>query len=131
MSDAIPSACQLLAALRQFLDTDIAPRVDARNAYLLKVASHLLETVSREVQLGSAAHQLEIARLDALLASTHSLANAGTTPSEDLDAMNRTLCERIASGEQDLNSPELWRHLLQTTHARLAIDNPRYRYSPC
>lgn len=121
MPDALPSANTLLDTLRVFLEKDIAPQVDARSAYLLKVATHLLDTLGRELQLSQPAITVETARLQALLDDTHCT---------NVDRLNRQLCLRIATGEQDLSSQDLWTHLLQTTKDRLAVDNPRYQYRP-
>lgn len=122
MSEAIPSAAALLETIRIFLEKDIAPQVDPRSAYMLKVAANLLDTVGRELQQSGAANAAETAGLRSLLgvadAEAHSLA-----------ALNRLLCLRIASKEQDLGDGALWQHLLDSTRARLAMDNPRYKYS--
>lgn len=123
MSEALPSAVTLLQTIRTFLEREIAPQVDARNAYLLKVTANLLDILARESGSASAASAREHERLLALL---------GVAEADDRDchALNRALCERIANGEQDLNADALWQHLLLTTRDRLSIDNPRYQYSP-
>lgn len=121
MPDALPSANTLLDTLRVFLEKDIVPQVDARSAYLLKVATHLLDTLGRELQLSQPAITAEAARLQTLLD------NSDCT---NVDTLNRQLCLRIAAGEQDLTSQALWIHLLRTTQDRLAVDNPRYKYAP-
>ena len=43
-----------------------------------------------------------------------------------LNELNRTLCERIAKGEVDLQTPGLKEHLWQTTMDKLAVDQPNY-----
>ena len=121
MPDALPSANTLLDTLRVFLEKDIVPQVDARSAYLLKVATHLLDTLGRELQLSQPAIAAEAARL-------HTLHD--DSECTNVDTLNRQLCLRIAAGEQDLTSQALWIHLLRTTQDRLAVDNPRYKYAP-
>ena len=57
----------------------------------------------------------ESARLAALLEMQGSLLN-----------LNRSLAERIGSGEFDLGTPGLSEHLWQTTMDKLAVDQPNY-----
>ena len=40
--------------------------------------------------------------------------------------LNRALCDRIAKGEVDLQTPGLTEHLWQTTMDKLAVDQPNY-----
>ncbi len=40
--------------------------------------------------------------------------------------LNRSLAERIGSGELDLGTPGLSDHLWQTTMDKLAVDQPNY-----
>ena len=40
--------------------------------------------------------------------------------------LNRALCEKIAKGEVDLQTPGLAEHLWQTTMDKLAVDQPNY-----
>jgi hypothetical protein len=43
-----------------------------------------------------------------------------------LGELNRTLADRIAKGEIDLQTPGLADHLWQTTMDKLAVDQPSY-----
>lgn len=122
MPEALPSSVTLLETIRTFLEREIIPQVDARSAYLLKVTGNVLDILARESVSAADASVRERERLLALLGVEDA---AGA----DVSALNRVLCERIAKGEQDLSSEVFWQHLLRTTRDRLAIDNPRYKYS--
>jgi len=110
-----PKPGELTKAVADFLRNDIAPLVGGHHAFKLRVAVNALDLVTRQLaqeQLGDAA---ESARLTALLAAQGSLFD-----------LNRSLAERIAAGEFDLNTPGLSEHLWQTTMDKLAVDQPNY-----
>jgi len=123
-----PTSFELLRAVRDALEQDVAPRLgEPRPRYLALIAANVLRIVEREllgedVRLGA-----ELLALDALLGRER----AG--PPESLDALraavraaNHALCERIRRGDAD-DGP--WRerllaHLRDAVSARLAVDNP-------
>lgn len=123
MSDALPSARVLLETIRVFLEKEIAPQVDARSAYLLKVTGNLLDILIRESNTGTEAIERE---RDGLLG----LLQMPPDSVADSNALNRLLCARISDDSLSLESDALWQHLLNTTRDRLSIDNPRYKFSP-
>lgn len=84
-----------------------------------RVALRLLGLVQRELALGGALEQKEVESLRGLLND----AERGSTV-----ALRERLCERIAQGEQGIDDPALHDHLWRVTLARLAIDNPGYRW---
>ena len=71
--------------------------------------------MTRQLALAQASDAAETARLTQLLGKQGSLKE-----------LNRALCDRIASGEADLQTPGLSEHLWQTTLAKLAVDQPNY-----
>lgn len=120
MPDNLPDIPALTQAIRTFLEKDIVPQVNARSAYLLKVVANLLDIIARESNQGRQLDAQETASLAHLLGVDHPA---------DASELNVLLCKQIMQGDIALDSPSLWQHLCATTEARLAIDNPRYRYS--
>ena len=116
-----PSAAELLAALREFLDKDVAPQVSGATQFHLRVAGNVLAIVERELAQKAPADAAETARLRTMLGDDDSGA-------ADLTSLNQLLVERIRSGAFD--SPPGQRlmlaHLRATTSDKLAIDNPKY-----
>jgi len=67
--------------------------------------------------LAPAVHAHEHAALTKLL---------GAEPGVDVARLNRMLCERIANGAMDLDTPGLADCLWQITLDKLAVDQPSY-----
>ena len=110
-----PKPGELTRAVADFLRNDIAPLISGHHAFKLRVAINALDLVTRQLTLEQGGEAAESARLAALLGMQGSL----------LD-LNRSLAERIAAGEFDLNTPGLADHLWQTTMDKLAVDQPNY-----
>ncbi len=110
-----PTAMELLKAVADFLRNDIAPEITGHNAFKLRVSINALDLVTRQLTLEQASDAAEAARLSQLLGVQGSLAE-----------LNRTLADRIAKGELDLQTPGLADHLWQSTMDKLAVDQPNY-----
>jgi Domain of unknown function (DUF6285) len=110
-----PKPGELTRAVADFLRNDIVPLVSGHHAFKLRVAINALDLVTRQLTLEQGADAAESVRLAALLGMQGSL----------LD-LNRSLAERIAAGEFDLQTPGLADHLWQTTMDKLAVDQPNY-----
>lgn len=121
MPQSLPPAADLLAAAREFLETDLLPTLSGRNRFQTRVTINVLAQVQRELEQGAAIDDGESQRLRALLDL-----NDG-----DFTALNRELARRIREGEiswQD-DSPragELIGHLRQAMGDALRINNPRW-----
>jgi Domain of unknown function (DUF6285) len=109
-----PSNAELLVAVGETLDAQSA---DPRSAtpYQQRIVQNVLKILEREALQGPALLEDELRRLRAFLDST--------APLEDL---NRELCRRIASGEEDARFHALWEILYQSACGKLAVDNPRF-----
>lgn len=116
MHDA-PSPCEIITAVKSFIDDTAAPQLTGHAAFHARVASNVLATLLRELEQRPAAESAEAAGLRAILD-----ADINAT----IDAMNRDLCARIRSGEMDAATPGLFQHLKTTTIAQLSIDQPNY-----
>ncbi len=110
-----PTPTELINAVADFLRNDIAPMISGHNAFNLRVAINALDLVTRQLALESRSDAAEAARLTQLLGMQGSLTE-----------LNRTLADRIAKGELDLQTPGLAEHLWQTTMDKLAVDQPNY-----
>jgi hypothetical protein len=110
-----PTPTELIKAVADFLRNDIAPAISGHNAFKLRVSINALDLVTRQLALEQGSDAAEARRLSELLAMQGSLAE-----------LNRVLADRIATGEVDLQTPDLAEHLWQTTMAKLAVDQPNY-----
>jgi hypothetical protein len=110
-----PIPTELIKAVVDFLRSEIAPVISGHNAFKLRVGINALDLVTRQLALAQASDAAEAARLKQLLGADGSLIE-----------LNRALCERIANGEVDLQTPGLAEHLWQTTMDKLAVDQPNY-----
>ena len=110
-----PTPIELTQAVADFLRNDITPLVSGHNAFKLRVAINILDLVGRQLTLAEGSDAAEAASLKKLLGVDGALIE-----------VNRTLAEKIASGEVDLSTSGLSEHLWQTTMAKLAVDQPNY-----
>ena len=110
-----PTPTELIKAVPDFLRNDIAPMIAGHNAFNLRVSINALDLVTRQLTLEQDSDAAETARLSRLLGMQGSLTE-----------LNRTLADRIANGELDLQTPGLSDHLWQTTMDKLAVDQPNY-----
>lgn len=110
-----PTPTELIKAVADFLRTEVTPEIKGHNAFKLRVGINALDLVTRQLALADGGDAAEAARLKALLGIEGSLLE-----------LNRTLSDRIAKGEVDLQTPGLAEHLWQTTMDKLAVDQPNY-----
>lgn len=110
-----PTAAELVEAVREFLERDVADRLEGRVAFHVRVAINALGIVERELAGGAALDAAEQARLVALLSDDG-----------DLESLRRGLAAAIRAGDLDSRRTELLEALRATTTERLAVTNPRY-----
>ncbi len=110
-----PSAAELVTAVREFIEKHAIPQLSGRTAFHGRVAANALAIVARELEQGPAALAAETESLRALLGEDG-------TP----EALNRALCRRLREGRIDPLDPALARHLVASTLAKVAIDQPTY-----
>ena len=110
-----PSAAELVTAVREFIEKHALPQLSGRTAFHGRVAANVLAIVGRELEQGPGTVTAEHTRLKDLLGIE------GT-----LDSLNRELCRRLREGKIDPMDPALSRHLVATTVAKVAIDQPGY-----
>jgi hypothetical protein len=110
-----PTPEELIKAVAEFLRAEIAPQITGHTAFKLRVSLNALDLVTRQLALEQGSDAAEAVRLSRLLVAQGSLTE-----------LNRTLADRIANGEIDLQTPGLADHLWQTTMDKLAVDQPNY-----
>ncbi|MFP5462980.1 MAG: DUF6285 domain-containing protein [Gammaproteobacteria bacterium] len=110
-----PSVDALLDIIAEFMRKEAAPRLPGHTAFHARVAANALDIIRRELSLSPKSLAAEKERLEKLLGE-----------SGDLEALNRRLCERIASGEIDEKTPGFADHLWTVTLDKLAVDQPGF-----
>jgi hypothetical protein len=115
-----PDGAELLAAVRIFLEKEVAPQVTGATQFNLRIANNVLAIVERELTQRGRAEADETAGLRALLEDV--------PPDASLSALNQILVDKIRSGAFDASNAQrpLLKHLQDATAAKLAIDNPKY-----
>jgi hypothetical protein len=110
-----PSAPEMLAVIREYLEATILPELRDDKWFNVKVAANMLATIERELRLGPAANAEEIARLEAITGARGSL-----------DELNRVLAARIRDGSIKGSDPGVLDHLRTATADALRINNPAW-----
>jgi len=119
-----PSAAELLEAVREFLERDVATATEGRTAFHARVAVNALAIVERELVLGPSVDAPVITRLARLL-------DRSGTPTE----LVVDLAARIRDGSLDDRRDEMGGQVgdevvdtvRDLVRAKLAVANPRYR----
>ena len=104
-----PSAAELVAAVREFLEGDVLPVVEGRVQFHTRVAVNVLGMVERELALGpaqTAAHVDALARLGV--------------------ADDAALAAAIRDGTLEDRLDEVVDVVRQAVRAKLEVANPRY-----
>lgn len=102
-----PTAAELVEAVREYIDGDVRQNTSGRTAFHGRVASNVLATVQRELELGPAMAAEHVGRLGGL----------GVGSEEDLVAA-------IREGRFDDRVDEVHRVVAETVVAKLRVANP-------
>jgi hypothetical protein len=101
---------ELIEAVREFLDTDVAEATEGRVAFHVRVASNALAMVERELARAPTDAEAHAARL----------ASLGY-------ADDAALVAALRAGELDDRLPDVARVVWQAVQAKVDVANPRYR----
>jgi hypothetical protein len=104
-----PSATELLAAVRAWIDSDVIPATEGRLKFHARVAATVLGMVEREIELGPDQAVAHRERLDAL--GVHS---------------DTELAAQIRARQFDDRADEVRTLLTASVVDKLAVANPRY-----
>jgi hypothetical protein len=115
MTQDRPSASELVAAVREFLERDVMTATDGRVKFHSRVAVNVLGMVERELTLGPELEPGERARAAALLGHDG-----------DPRDLERELAIAIRSGALDARADEVRAHVRTTVREKLLIANPGY-----
>lgn len=110
-----PTAAELVEAVIEFLTLDVAPRLDGRDAFQLRVARNALGIVQRELELGGELDAAEHERLVALLGHDGA-------PRE----LEWELARGIRDGSIDARRADVLAHLRATVRGKLLVANPKH-----
>ena len=111
-----PTAAELVEAVREYLERDVMTQTEGRVQFHARVASNVLATVQRELELGPELESAHRARLVALFART-----------DDTETLERELAAALR--DNTLSSQQLDEatdHIRATLHAKLSVSNPKY-----
>lgn len=110
-----PTAAELVASVREYLEHDVMAATEGRVAYHARVAVNVLGMVERELALGPAQDAAEHERLVAFLG------HDGT-----IEELTAELARGIRDGSLDTRRSEVLEHVRATVRAKLEVANPRY-----
>lgn len=105
----MPSAAQLVEAVREWLERDVMTSTSGRLQFHARVAVNVLAMVERELQVGPTQAAVHRDRLDQLGC-----------------ADERELAARIRNGELDDRLPEVRELVWATVKDKLTVANPKY-----
>lgn len=105
----VPTAAQLVEAVREWIERDVAPNVQGRLSFHSRVAVNVLAMVERELASGQGDAEIHAAAMTALAAT------------DDAD-----LAARIRSGELDADLARVLTELEPVVRAKVEVANPRY-----
>ena len=123
-----PTARELLAAVREFLETDVVAELEGVKRFHARVAANVLAIVEREIASEEQSLLAEWARLVGLLGC------AGVPPPRTdelrgaVRGLTETLVQRIREGEADREpfGRVVREHVRETVREKLRVANPRY-----
>jgi hypothetical protein len=110
-----PTAAELIAAVREFLEHDVMGATEGRVQFHTRVAVNALGMLEREMTSGNALAGAERERARALLGHDG-----------DLAALERELAAAIRAGRLDDRLDEVRAHVRATVREKLLIANPGY-----
>jgi hypothetical protein len=109
----VPTAAQLVEAVREFLEGDVSPATEGRVRFHARVAANVCAIVERELALGPAQAEASAARL----------ASLGV-----VDEAGRAAA--IRRGDLDDRYDEVVAAVRETVRDKLLVANPRYLDNP-
>lgn len=115
MTQNRPTALELLDAIKTFLERDVKPELQSHTAFNMMVALKSLDIVQRELELGPGFAHAERVRLADILGRDGDLAD-----------LNAELAANLRTGTLGLDDPKVKAHLVETTKAKVQIDQPKY-----
>lgn len=110
-----PSKEELLVSIINFIEKEVISELKGEKRFHAHVAKNSLNIILRQLKLEEKNNSLEEKRLKEILKIEN-----------DLEEMNKILCNKINNNEIDINDNNLIDHLYKTTMEKLSIDQPNY-----
>ena len=110
-----PSKEELLVSIINYIEKDVISELKGEKRFHAHVAKNSLNIILRQLKLEEKNNSLEEKRLKEILKIEN-----------DLEEMNKILCNKINNNEIDINDNNLIDHLYKTTMEKLSIDQPNY-----
>ncbi|MEQ8716776.1 MAG: DUF6285 domain-containing protein [Acidimicrobiales bacterium] len=105
----LPSSAELIEATQEWLTRELAPKLDGRDAFMVRVVNNVLGQVEREMATGA----------EQAAAVSHELETLGY-------ADEAALASAIRGRSVRIDDPEVIAVVRAVVDARLAVANPRY-----
>lgn len=105
----VPTAAELVVAVREFLETVVADEVTGATRFHVRVAANALAMVEREQEQGGVDVRAHVARLSELGCSD-----------------DAALAAALRTGELDHRSPDVIEAITADVVAKLRVANPAY-----
>jgi hypothetical protein len=123
-----PTALELIAAAREFLETEVMPALDPRRSFHARVAANVLAIVGRELAGEEDALGAEWRGLAALLGTAGEAPPGTAALREAVRALTVDLAERIRRGDADSGAfaAAVRAHVRAVVTEKLRVANPRY-----
>jgi len=115
MTQDRPTAAELVASVREFLERDVMAATEGRVQFHTRVAVNALGMIERELTLGPEFREAERARASALLGHD-----------ADAETLERDLAARIRDGSLDGQLDAVQAHVRATVREKLLVANPGY-----
>ena len=110
-----PSKEELLVSIINYIEKDVISELKGEKRFNAHVDKNSLNIILRQLKLEEKNNSLEEKRLKEILKIEN-----------DLEEMNKILCNKINNNEIDINDNNLIDHLYKTTMEKLSIDQPNY-----
>jgi len=123
----ISDAADLMTTAREALLRDVLPALSGERRYAALMIANGMAIAAREHRLGTDASRNEAARLRNLLAllPRNAAATGGDSPTSDLPALRKAICEAIRAGRFDAHEDAAGTALAHTAADWVAISNPK------
>ncbi len=110
-----PRGDEILESVAKLIRDTLIPQLPAGAVFQARVAANAIDLVRRQMIDGERFERASHARLCALLGHDGEPA-----------ALERELCDRIRDRSLGADTPGLLAHLMATTMAKMAVDQPTY-----
>jgi len=120
-----PNAMDLLEIALKTFNENILPEVSPEQRYSALMIANALSIAARELNEGEEQGRMILKALQTLFGEKETCGIEGIALYEEIEDLERQLCDDIARGKYDTDFKPLMTCLKTVVHARLAISNPK------